>query len=87
MGFEFALQPPDTFLNAQRVKLNPLTLTALLPMPIGGFKTVLGACGFDAKKLVMPIKAVHHRLGNVVSDGRIKSCWKHRNTSFVKILL
>ena len=38
MGFEFALQPPDTFLNAQRVKLNPLTLTALLPMPIGGFQ-------------------------------------------------
>ena len=68
IGLEFALQPPQTFVDTQRIKLNPLALTALLPMPIGGFKAVFGAGGFGSEELVMPIKAIHHRLGNIVSD-------------------
>ena len=40
-------------------------LGALLAVPVGRFKPVLGAGRFGAEQLVVAVEAVHHRLGDV----------------------
>ena len=46
---EFALQPALAFAHAQVIKLDALPLPMLLPMPVLGFKTMLGAGRFGTE--------------------------------------
>ena len=78
--FELTLQAPRAFQNPNIVKLDPLALCFLLTMPVGGFKTLLGARRLGSKELVMPVKTIHHGLGDFVGQRRVKSGGKHRQS-------
>ena len=81
-GPEFALQPRGGLAHPQVIKLDALTLGALLAMPVGGLKAVLGAGRLGAKQPVMAVKAIHHGLGNVVRHRGVKTLWKHGSLRF-----
>ena len=66
--FELALQAGGAFFDAQVVKRDALALGALLAVPIGGFKAVLGARRFGAEQAVMVVEAIHHGFGDVVGQ-------------------
>ena len=76
-GLEFALQAVGAFQHPQVIKLDALTLGALLAVPVGRFKAVLGARRFGAKQAVVAVKAIHHRFGNVVSEWRVQAGGEH----------
>ena len=66
--FELALQARGAFFNAQVVKRDALALGALLAVPVGGFKAVLGARRLGAEQAVMVVEAIHHGFGDVVGQ-------------------
>jgi hypothetical protein len=77
MGLEFALQAGGALFDAQVVKRNAFTLGALLTMPVGGFKAVLGARRFGPEQAVMVVEAIHHGFGDIVGQGGVESLRKH----------
>ena len=66
--FELALQAGGAFFDAQIVKRDALALGALLAVPVGGFKAVLGARRLGAEQAVMVVEAIHHGFGDVVGQ-------------------
>ena len=74
---EFALQPCGSLTHAKIIKLDSFTLGPLLAMPVCRFITVFGSCRFSSEKLVMAVKTIHHRLGNVVGNRGVKALRKH----------
>ena len=77
MGFELALQTVGAFFDAQIVKRDALALSALLAMPIGGFKAVFGPRRFSPEKPIVVVETVHHGFGDVVGQGGVESLGKH----------
>ena len=45
-----------------------LATTPMSYFAVGHLKAVLGAARFGAKQAVVPVEAIHHRLGNVISQ-------------------
>ncbi len=74
---EFLLQPHRAFLDAQVVELDALALRALLAMPVGRFKAVLGPRRLGTEQAVVAVEAIHHRLRDVVGLGCVKALGKH----------
>ena len=68
-SLKLILQSHHAFLHACVIELDAFALGSLLAMPICRLKTVLGARRFRAKQAVMPIKTIHHGLGNLKGNG------------------
>ena len=83
--FELALQSARALFYPQVVKLDAFALRPLLSVPVCSFKPVLGAGRLGAKQLVVAIEAVHHRLGDVVSNRRIQARGEHIAHFFIAI--
>ena len=78
-GLEFLLQPARGFLHPQVVELDALALGALLAVPVGGLEAVLGPRRLGAEQAVVPVEAVHHRLGDVIGERRIEALREQRH--------
>ena len=76
-SFEFFFKPQRAFFDPQIVELNPLTLRALLTMPILRFKAMLGALALGAKQLIVAIESIEHRTRDVKSNRGVEFLGKH----------
>ena len=75
------LQPAHAFFHPQVIELNALALGALLVVPVCRLEPVLGTGRLGAKQPVVAVKAIAHRLGDVVCIRRFKALWKHGDRS------
>ena len=76
-SLEVTLQSLISLLHTQVIELDPLTLRALLTMPVGLLKAKLGLGTGFSEQPVVAIKTFQHRLGDVERLSMVEFGWEH----------